>query len=148
MRSGLIDSSQLISMIPLHRVMPRDHQRANCSRKYIPRASLFVGPLTGGSSYIEGVGSAIPEILIFTPPLCNTLCISWLGWCSPILGVPTQWVNARVFFDFHRSLRRESIFFFRTTRSSRRRVDFFFGIFPFFKTTNPCGVSPLFLPIG
>ena len=72
---------------------------ANCSRKNIPRASLFVGPLTGGSSYIEGVGSAFPEILIFTPPLCNTLCMSWERRCSPILGVPTRWVNANDFFD-------------------------------------------------
>lgn len=67
---------------------------ANCSRKYVARASLFVGPLTGGSPYSEGVGSALPEILIFTPPLCNTLCMSWERRCSPILGVPTQWVNA------------------------------------------------------
>ena len=67
---------------------------ANCSRKYIPYASLFVGPLTGGSSYSEGVGSAISEILIFALPLCNTLCMCWDGWCSPILGVPTRWVNA------------------------------------------------------
>ena len=67
---------------------------ANCIRKNIPYASLFVGPLTGGSSYIKGVGSAFPEILIFTLPLCRTLCMCWDGWCSPILGVPTRWVNA------------------------------------------------------
>ena len=87
---------------------------ANCSRKNIPRANLFVGPLTGGSSYSEGVGSNMyrffdflymsfglrTEILIFTPPLSGTLCMCELGWCSPILGVPTQWVNANGSFDF------------------------------------------------
>jgi hypothetical protein len=72
---------------------------ANCSRKNIPRASLFVGPLTGGSSYIEGVGSAFPEILIFTPPLCGTLCMCGEGGVLQLVGVPTRWVNANVFFS-------------------------------------------------
>ena len=113
---------------------------ANCSRKNIPRASLFVGPLTGGSSYSEGVGSASPEILIFTLPLCNTLCMSWERRCSPILGVPTQWVNANDFCD--RIGLSGARIFFRFTRSSRRKRRFFFGIFPFFSMAILCGVSP------
>lgn len=67
---------------------------ANCIRKNIPYASLFVGPLTGGSSYIEGVGSAFPEILIFTPQLCGTLCMCSEGGVLLSWGVPTRWVNA------------------------------------------------------
>lgn len=87
------------SFSPRPPVFAQPASPANCSRKYVARASLFVGPLTGGSSCSEGVGSASPEILIFTLPLCNTLCMSWERRCSPILGVPTQWVNANDFCD-------------------------------------------------